>query len=674
MKSADRAAIAVERASDGALDFCVLFFAAWTLVYHVCLVAHIGTLAATVAGAVALVPSAWLAFRWQGRPHEPLPDTDGAEPTTSRVRIGTSLRGVNVAAGIGAAALFAWSSWRWSDIWLVWVLAAAAGLAATLLRPGAHSRPSPPAYKWGHWPGAASALAWAVGLAILSLFLIRSSADDAFYVHTSSWVAAHGKFPLRDTMFTNQDLPAIIYPPVASFEALVGVVAPLTSLAVPTIVYYGLPFLGSALAVLAAWRLLRNWNVGSTTIALSVAMAFLLLDAAEPRLLGNSFVGRIWQGKVLFLTILVPLLWTFLVRYAERPSSRWLVLLGAGGIAGVGLTTTAVFVVPIVVAAGMVPMALHAPWKALAGFAAGSFYPLATGLVILAVGGRHAQLYTEDDVRLPRLLRFVLGDGALAFVAVSALLIAPVLISSARGARGAAAVVLFVTCLYAPGVPLLLFHATGLGEVLWRLVWAIPVAALAGVLATGALPRKYPSVLRLTVAAGLVAVLAVWGTAIWAAPGGQTIKSHPTLKRFPGELAAARKVLRASRTGDVILAPGPVSQTILVLSGKVTVVVPRPFYARALRDVPGGHAQARLILFSFARQGLGPPEKSLGTNVDTVTPSDIRRSLQQVKVDLACPATDARAAEPVLESAGYRRVLVTHELTCFRRPADDAGA
>jgi hypothetical protein len=673
MKSADRAAVAVERASDGALDFCVLFFAAWTLVYHICLIAHIGTVVATVAGAVALVPSAWLAVRWQRDPDERPSYAPGPEATAGRSRAKIALRGTNVAAGVGAAALFAWSTSGWDEIWLLWVVAAVAGLAASLLLPDERARPARDVAEPTRWPGAAAALAWAVGLATLSLFLIRSSGDDAFYVHTSSWVAANGTFPLRDTMFTNQELPAVIYPPVASFEALVGVTAPLTGLSVPTITYYGLALLGSVLAALASWRLLRTWNTGNPAIALSVAMSFLLLDAAGPRLLGSSFIGRIWQGKVVFLIVLVPLLWTFLVRYAERSHPKWLVLLAAGGIAGVGLTTTGVFIVPIVVAAGVAPLALRAPWKALAGLVAGSFYALAAGLAILAIGGRHAQIYTEADVRLPRLLRFILGDGALAFVAVAALLVAPALIPNARGARGAAAVVLLVTCLYAPGVPLLLFHATGLGEVLWRLVWAIPVAALVGVLATCPFPRSSPWPLRLGAAAGLVAVLAVFGTAVWAAPGGQTIASRPTLKRFPGELAAARNVLAVGRPGDVILAPGPVSQTILVLSGDVTVVAPRPFYARALRDVPGGHAQERLVLASFADRGLGPPEEFLGANVDSVTASDVVRSLREVGVDLACPATDPDAAR-VLESAGYRRVLVLHRLTCFRRTAPGANS
>jgi len=116
-----------------------------------------------------------------------------------------------------------------------------------------------------------------------------------------------------------------------------------------------------------------------------------------------------------------------------------------------------------------------------------------------------------------------------------------------------------------------------------------------------------------------------------------------------------------------------VSQTILVLSGEVTVVAARPFYARALRGVPGGHAEESLILASFADRGLGPPEESLGVDVDSITPPEVVRSLREVGVDLACPATDPDAAR-VLEAAGYQRVLGLHRLTCFRRTAPGANS
>ncbi len=58
-------------------------------------------------------------------------------------------------------------------------------------------------------------------------------------------------------------------------------------------------------------------------------------------------------------------------------------------------------------------------------------------------------------------------------------------------------------------------------------------------------------------------------------------------KRWPGTVRASEQILRVARPGDVILAPDPVSDTLLVMSGRVTVVSPRPFYTIGLIGVPG---------------------------------------------------------------------------------------
>ncbi len=64
------------RVSDGLLDCLLLAFAAWTVIYHLSLVAGVGTLGAGLAAAAALVPAAWLAF---GAWEESGPRRDGGE-------------------------------------------------------------------------------------------------------------------------------------------------------------------------------------------------------------------------------------------------------------------------------------------------------------------------------------------------------------------------------------------------------------------------------------------------------------------------------------------------------------------------------------------------------------------------------------------------------------------
>ena len=53
-----------------------------------------------------------------------------------------------------------------------------------------------------------------------------------------------------------------------------------------------------------------------------------------------------------------------------------------------------------------------------------------------------------------------------------------------------ASVALVVGLLFTPGVPQLIFDVTGLGRVLWRLTWVLPIAAGIGAVAVAPLAAR----------------------------------------------------------------------------------------------------------------------------------------------------------------------------------------
>ena len=656
---------AVARRCDELLDFLLLAFAAWTVVYHVCLVLHVSVAVASAVHIAALAPCAWLAFRrcrMEARDDAML----GRGLACGRRLL--VLRAGHLLAAICAAALFAfgYTAWRW--VWLLWVLAAGTALVVTVVAPADRVGEGTAGDERHGRLAAGTALAWAAALGGLSLFLLRPDGDDTQYVRLSTWIAAHGELPLRDVIFSDQVFPAVIYPPVPSFEALVGAVARFTDIPVPDLVYLVVPPLASAFAVLATWRLLRAWQVPLTALALSAAMVFLLLDAIQHRAFGSFFIGRIWQGKVIFLAVLVPLLFALLAEYAERPTRRRLLLLGAAGAAGVGLTSSATFVVPAIAAGCLAPVALRSLRRAAVGLAASAAYPLGAGVVAVALAGHGAE--PNPYVPPARLVHFVLADGGIAFVALLAVLAAPVLLRRGVGGRMAAATALLVALLYTPPVTELIFDATGLGRALWRLSWALPVAALVGVLATGAGLRSRSPALRALPAVGLCAVLVGVGTPLWSAEARTTVTSEPTWKRSAESVAASRRILAHARVGDTILAPADVEQTLLVMSADVTTVAAREFYAYALEDVPGGQARARVVLAAFARDGLGGRLERFGR--PRIDAEDVVAALGDVPVDIAC--SENRESVSLLEREGFVPLTSAGDLRCLRAPSRPAKA
>jgi hypothetical protein len=420
------------------------------------------------------------------------------------------------------------------------------------------------------------------------------------------------------------------------------------------------PF-AAALAVLALWRLLRAWEVRLVAPALSVALVFLLLavdTAEEPganvdHLPGDFFVTRVWQGKVILVAVLVPLLFALLHEHASRPSRRGVALLAAAGVAAVGLSTTALFLVPVVALAYLAPCAARAPRRAAAGVAAASAYPAAATAVALVSGGRQPARWRPQDIAPEALVLPAVGSGLLALVAMTAALAGPLLLAPRQARLGTAAAALAAALAFVPGVPQLLYELTGLGRPLWRLMWAMPVAALVGVLAAQPLAAQRGAAVRLLPALAVCALVALAGTPAWKGRDSG-LTGHPMVKRDPAQLAAAVRLSRAVRTGDVVLAPAGLSSTLLMLDGRVTAVAPRLMYTRALPASPPARRAERLLLWSFASAGLTPD----------VREDRVEAALRQLGVDIACVRERAARSQRLLGRAGYRTLLRSRVFWC----------
>jgi hypothetical protein len=638
----------VAAACDSALDFIVLAYAAWTLIYTACLVLRVPAGWAAAAEAAALFPCAWFV---RGRAVAP-----AVSPPASAPPPRPWLRACSLTAALAAATIAALAARAWTAVWVLWLVALGSALAWLDARPRPRALP-----RDGADGSAGAAVAWAAALGLLALALVDPDADDTHYVHQSAWVADRGRFPVRDTLFSDERFDAIFFPPWSSIEALAGTAAHVTGFPAHSVVYVGLAPLAAVLSVLALWRLLRTWAVPLPALALSTSLIFLLATAtADHHTVGRFFVGRIWQGKAMFVAIMVPLLLALLDGYVERPARRRLVLLAAGGVAAVGLTSTSLVVVPAIAIGALALPALRAPRAAAGALAALLAYPALALVVSLATGMRNPDL-DQGDPAAGELAREALGAGMPAFVTVGAVLAAPTLLRRGSAPQTAAAVALIAGALLTPGVPALVGAVTGFGESLWRVLWAVPIAALVGATATSIAPGR-----RLA-AAALCAALAAWALHAGPPPGTR-LAATPALKRPPADLIDARAILARAHHGDLVLAPQGVSATLLVISARPTTVDPRDFYTLSLGRVPGQWRVARPRLRvrlqvladpQLARRRGGPPSRDF-----------VARALRILGVDIACVRRGQPPAVPSLRAAGFGRRFTTPRLACLRHPFD----
>jgi hypothetical protein len=697
--------------------------ATWTVVYHVCLVARLGVRTAVVLEVLALAAcGVWWVRRWRSREttaaaSAALPTTPGASSFNTRAGVGGRLRTPQVSrvllwltvvvAAIAAVAMAvdatwplvatSWlvaavlgSAWAFLDVWTSAEMAAAAKRPtpnpATLDQATVDPAPVDPAPvdpapvdpapvdpapvdPASVDPAALEpqsaivALVWAVALAVLTLCLLRPNPDDVYYVNLSQWVTDHGTFPLRDTIFSNQVYPMSSWPPMASYDALAGTVARLVDIRAAAVVYIVAPPIVTALSVLALWRLLRAWRVRAVSVALSSALIFLLLDGASKHAPGTLFVSRLWQAKVVFLCVMVPVLLVYAVRYVERPSRERAGWLFVGGVAAVGVTTSAMFLVPLIAIAGAAPLVPRSTRRALIGFAAMAVYPLAAGVVTKAVGGRSADDFAQGEIRFDPAWfgHQVFHDGVVAVLGVGAVLLGALIIPNrfARVTTGLLAVLVGIT--FIPGFTHLSFDVVGLGPTLWRMSWLVTVAGLVGVAATRVTERWSTPTLRSAGPVGLTVLLVVFSDPIWSGATSTTWDAPFHYQREPETVLMANRVIRGSQRGDVVMAPSELSLTITVLTTRIHSVDPRGYFMNYLRDDKAFQYSKRVALSNFVN------------DIGSFRPAAIKRDLMALSVDVVCLNAPDTSRIRRVARWGYRPTYRSGAYRCLTRPRADSS-
>lgn len=521
----------------------------------------------------------------------------------------------------------------------------------------------PGAGRW-LWPVGWLAALVSAGLASI---IVHPDGDDAYFVNLSTWVAERGAFPLRDTMISPDVFPAlgVHSPPTHSIEALIGALARVVGIEAGTAAYVLVTPGVVVVAVLALTLLIEEARIPTAPAALVGMMGYLWTAGASGYSIGSFFGPRMWQGKAMLVSLALPLVLLTGARLVRRGSLRNHVLFGSALVAAVGVSNTAAFLAPVLVA-GLVlaAFALRRP-RAAVRLAVWVAYPLAAGVVSVLLappGPTLAQRRTEG---------FTVSSGAtsisdplLTVPGKNGLLLITCL-AIGLGALGIRDLVLrtaTISAVLVGGIPLLpgvrdVMAGIGLGSVVWRFWWVVPLhLLLAGTV--GALAGRLPVPGRVAVAglvAGCIGLLPlVNGQWVGSSRSGSRVATPLTWKVPAGALREAQFVESISAPGDTVLAPWDTSRVLSALTVDVQPVSARRFYLPSYAGTRSAHAGAREVLQRFA---------------DTSTPktNTIAEPLDLLSVDTACVGTSRGAAIDLLETNGFTEVGSKGSITCLRR-------
>lgn len=558
--------------------YALILFAGWSLSCHIatllhaslmqaCLLAPVACVLLGMCGkAVSLIPS-----------RRPLgaPDAVALQTRTAPALIGALLLLVTLH--------FSWSAF-WAGSVVMLALAAYSIRDCTELEDGDLSSLSRAGKVW--------IVVLCIAAALLTLAVSRSDLDDAYYVAVAAFTASHPHAPLlgTDPMFGEHGWP-LLFPSYrfSAYEPLAGAIAYALNLPAMDVMYRALPPF-SAIAMVGAIffctreTVPRHWISAGTLV-----LALMLLLGEEHRSAANFGFVRAFQGKALFLWIMVPTIFGLSFRYASRRGKPFdLFLLVCAQVASIGLSNYAILGAPL---AGAVAATSAAPpfsrttarrWLALG----------ATTLVALpylafvALRSHDASALRHLMLESPTAVWSGVFGPHQQYLTAFLLLLAPFLANTGvlRWRLAVPPLILFAILLNPLLAPWIARYITT-PEVYWRVTWAFPTLIYLGIAIALILdqvrrsPRLASHASVTATAVGLLVTVALPGNTLRAS--NQVEWRFASRKLEPADARVADTLLRVAGKGK-ILANDPISGILAMHENHPPLVNVRTAYLTAM--------------------------------------------------------------------------------------------
>jgi len=485
--------------------------------------------------------------------------------------------------------------------------------------------------------------------AALVLAVNRSDADDAFYVGVAAFTHAHPNAPLLtgDPMHGEAGWP-LLFPSYrfASYELLAAALAKLFGMSAMDVMYRLLPPLGAIFVVASAFFLgrqlaPRKWLlIGMITVVLG-----LVLGECH-RGFGNFMFVRIFQGKSMYVSALMPLIFALTFRCASQEGgSRDVMLLACAQIASIGLSNFGMLAAPMAGGTALAAAALTAPrtmYPRLGAVACTLLIPLPY-LAYVAISAHAGSDALGAEEAAPAVWLGVFGPRQQYLIALL-LLVAPALASDGR-TRAWLAVppLVLLGVLLNPWLAGLISHYITTAPVYWRVTWCFPVVAYLAwtIQAAAEQLRRTPIHLLL---GGAMAALIIGSLPLFVLRPGNGVTWHVAgFQVPPTDYLAAERAVKDTPGDTRILAPEPVSSVIARFEEHPRLVLVRDMYLPMFRPGIGEAAfSQRTVLQSFINGSLPAQD-----------PGAISLVLGQLDVGTVVTAAGNMHAEKLLATNGY---------------------
>jgi len=326
----------------------------------------------------------------------------------------------------------------------------------------------------------------------------------------------------------------------------------------------------------------RELGLTKNTAVVGVAFAiiFLFIDGNEVRSFGNVTLVRMWQGKSIMWTLIVPLSMIATHRFMRNPSASRYVLILFCLISGLGLSATGLFLIPCTV------FATSLAYYFSRGF---QFRDIKNCAIVNTSSAYSAfiYLYTYWGANWFENLQLVIPDATTLLRNFLLLLIVPLFALRPPFNRVLPLVTLTTCLLYLnPFSGPVIFETITAGSY-WRLVYIVPLPLAAGLV--GAMLSDYfASKLRdlkflfLLVLASILTWISHENNVLFSSKENKSVwYKHPTDYRFrPDDFEMSKIVADMLTSNDHLLAPQRIIHIVPLLNPSVSLETARSINTR----------------------------------------------------------------------------------------------
>jgi len=192
----------------------------------------------------------------------------------------------------------------------------------------------------------------ALACGILSLVAIRPDPDDVNYISSPVYFLANPDQALDLSLHDHAFVDFRTHVPIRlmrTSELFCGYISYVLGCPYLSVYHQYLPFIGGFLIPLAWYLAVSRFSEQpmAALVGTCAIVAYLTMDGTVHRSFGNFAFVRIWQGKALLMSVLVPAFSAFTLDWFDRQGLTYWIRLFLLVVTAAGLTSSAVFLVPL---------------------------------------------------------------------------------------------------------------------------------------------------------------------------------------------------------------------------------------------------------------------------------------------------------------------------------------